>query len=314
MLEPLGVLKGMDAIFSIGGDIYTLNPNSDFDLNFLKFGDVVLKRGIPYILWGASIGPFTENPKAEKACKKHLRGLSLITARESATINYLKSLEVSDNVISCADPAYVVAPEIKADPVLQEGIFTIGLNLSPLSARFTGQSNEEAINKQVKSIEWLIKEFDAQIVLIPHVVACSNEGDDDLRYLRKIKKLVATEYMDSLTLLDTDPGFVGVKMELIKCNLVIAARMHCAVNALAAHIPTILVSYSRKAEGMCHYVYGHCNWILTLDEFAEKDFLLEKVRYLKNQEPKVRDYLSKRIPEIQQKAYQPIRRLKEVLE
>ena len=314
MVESLGLLKGVNAAFSIGGDIYTLRPNGDYSMAFPKFGNAALKRGIPYVLWGASVGPFTENPEAERAFTKHLKGLSLITARETATVDYLRSLGISDNVVQCADPAYVVAPEIMANGSRQTDKFTIGINLSPLSIRYADHYEEEAIHTQAKTIEGLIKAFDARIVLIPHVVSDFNEGDDDFRYLRKIQQEIASEYQEAVTLLESDPGFVGAKKELIKCDLVIAARMHCAINALAAHVPTILVAYSHKAVGMCQYVYGNRDWVLPLSEFSKEGVLENKVCSMKNQESKIRDYLSKRIPEIQQDAYRPMQRLKKVLE
>lgn len=313
MVESLGLLENVDAVFSIGGDIYTLSPNCDYSMSFPKFGDAARKRGIPYVLWGASVGPFTENPKAEKVFTKHLKGLSLITAREAATIDYLRFLGISDNVVSCADPAYVVAPEIKANGIRQGDKFTIGINLSPLSIRYTGHPVKENIRAQAKAIEGLIKAFDARIVLIPHVVSDFNEGDDDLRYLRKVKRAIAPEHHESLSLLESDPGFVGAKKELIKCDLVVAARMHCAINALAARVPTILVAYSSKAVGMCQYVYGNGDWVLPLSEFSKEGVLEEKIRSMKKQESEIRDYLEKRIPEIQKDSYRPMRRLKEVL-
>ena len=313
VVESLRLLKNIDIAFSIGGDIYTLGTNAEYSMSFPKFGDAAEKRGVRYVLWGASVGPFTENPKAEKAFTKHLKGLSLITARESATVDYLRTLGVCDNVVPCADPAYVVAPEIKANATRQGDKYTIGINLSPLSIRYTDYSEEEAINAQAKTIERLIKAFDASIVLIPHVVSDFREVDDDLRYLRKVKNAISPECRQSLSLLESDPGFIGTKKELAKCDLVIAARMHCAINALAAHVPTILVAYSRKAVGMCQYVYGSGDWVLPLSEFTAEGQLEEKVRAMRNNASQIRDYLGKRIPEIQQEAHRPMRRLKEVL-
>jgi len=113
--------------------------------------------------------------------------------------------------------------------------------------------------------------------------------------------------------LDTDTGFVGAKKELAKCDLVIAVRMHCAINALAAHVPTILVSYSRKAVGMCQYVYGNSDWVIPLNEFVP-DSALDKVRELIGQKEEICAYLAKRIPEIQEAAYSPVKALKEMLE
>jgi len=313
MTDSLELLKNIDAVFSIGGDIYTLSPTAGYSMSFPKFGDAAEKLGVHYVLWGASVGPFTEKPKAERAFTKHLKGLSLITARETATVDYLRTLGVSDNVVSCADPAYVVAPEIKADGTCQgKELTTIGINLSPLSTLYTNCSLEESIQMQARTIEGLIKAFNACIVLIPHVVCDFMEADDDLRYLRKVKQAIAPEYQEAVTLQESDPGFVSAKKELVKCDLIIAARMHCAINALAAHVPTILVAYSRKSVGMCQYVYGNTEWVIPLNEFVS-DHALEKIRSMINQRQKIRAYLAERIPEIQQDAYRPMKRLKKVL-
>ena len=314
MLDSLGILKGVDAVFSIGGDIYTLRPNGSYSMALPKFCDAAKKRGVPCALWGASVGPFTDNPKAEEFFAKHLAGLSLISARESATVDYLRSLGICNKVVSCADPAYVVAPEIKAGEIRQGSKFTIGINLSPLSVRHSGYAENEIIQAQAKTIEGLIKAFDARIVLIPHVFSDFNESDDDFRYLFKVKNAIAAELKDSVDLVEVDLGFVGIKKVLINCNLVIAARMHCAINALASHVPTILISYSRKSIGMCEYVYGNVDWVLPLECFLKEGEVETKALSLKSQADKINKYLSRRIPEIQHEAYSPLKKIFKAVE
>lgn len=313
MVDSLRLLTNADAVLSIGGDIYTLHPGGNYSLSLPKFGNAAQKRGVPYVLWGASVGPFSDNPGAEMVFARHLKKLSLITARESATVEYLRTLEVCDSVIPCADPAYVVASEIKANHTHQCNHLTIGINLSPLSTRFTKYSLEDSIYMQASTIQGLIKALNARIILIPHVVCNFNEGDDDLRYLQRVKGTITPEYQDKIILLDSDAGFVGTKKELVKCDLVIAARMHCAINALAAHVPTILVSYSSKAVGMSQYVYNNSDWVVPLAEFLP-DSILRKVSRVIGQIRETRGYLAKRIPEIQQEAYRPVQSLKEILE
>lgn len=310
--DPPKISNGFDAVLSIGGDIYTIKSNGAGNRGFLRFGDACETRGIPYVLWGASVGPFSQNPETERVFTKHLKNISLITARETATVDYLQTLGVINNVIPCADPAYVVEPDTKANGIRKGDKFTIGINLSPLSVRHAGHSLEESIYRQARTIEGLIKAINARIVLIPHVVCDFNEGDDDLRYLLRLKQAIASECQEAVTLLNNDTGFVGTKKELIKCDLVIAARMHCAINALAAHVPTILVAYSRKAVGMCEYVYGNGDWVIPLNEFGS-NHTLEKIRSIIKQQQQIRAYLAKRIPEIQHDAYRPIQTLKEIL-
>jgi len=311
--DPPVIANGYDAVLSIGGDIYTLGPNGSGPRGFMRFGDECERRGVPYVLWGASVGPFSQNPETERVFTKHLKNISLITVRETATVDYLQTLGVINNVIPCADPAYVVAPEIMADYTSQRKDPTIGINLSPLSVRHTGHSLDESVHTQARTIEGLIQALHGRIVLIPHVVCDFIEGDDDLRYLRKVKQAIACEYQGAVTLLNNDTGFVGTKKELMECDLVIAARMHCAINALSACVPTILISYSRKAEGMCQYVYGNSDWVVPLNEFLP-DSISRKVSRLIGQVEETRGYLAKRIPEIQDDAFRPAKALKDMLE
>ncbi len=313
MLDSLSMLNGFDAVFSIGGDVYTLGPGGGYSMSFPKFGDASVRKGIPYILWGASVGPFSANPEAEEAYSNHLKKVSLITAREKATVEYLAKLGIYENVVPCADPAYVVAPEITAIKPPMNNDIIIGINLSPLSILYSKHPLDDAIRNQARTIESIIKSFKAHVILIPHVVCSFNAADDDYRYLWKIKQVISSEYQKNVSLLDNDPGFVGTKREIINCNLVIAARMHCAINALAAHTPTIFLSYSRKAVGMCHYVYGNEDWVVPIDQLASEQGLESKIRSMLSKDYRIRKYLSKRIPEIQNEAFSPLQRLKKSL-
>lgn len=312
--DPSSLLQNVDAVFSIGGDLYTLSATGGYSMSFAKFGDLAQRCGVPCILWGASVGPFTKNPAAEKAYKEHLKRLSLITARESATVEYLQALGVSDNVVACADPAYVVASERKAGSLPQGNAFTIGVNFSPLSARHACLNTGEAIDVQAKMIERIIRAHGARVVLIPHVVCDFDPGDDDLRYLRSLRRSLSPDCQHAVTLLEHVPGFVAVKKQLAKLDLVIAARMHCAINALAARIPTILVAYSQKALGMAEYVYGNRNWVVTIEEHAQVGLLEGKVTAMREQNIEIRQYLTARMPMIQRDAHRPLQRLRALLE
>jgi hypothetical protein len=73
------------------------------------------------------------------------------------------------------------------------------------------------------------------------------------------------------------------------------------------------MSYSRKSEGMCQYVYGTSDWVVPLNEFVS-DAVLDKVQDLIRQKEQIWAHLAKRIPEIQDAAYGPANALKGILE
>ncbi|NLX94886.1 MAG: hypothetical protein GXY83_01790, partial [Rhodopirellula sp.] len=111
--------------------------------------------------------------------------------------------------------------------------------------------------------------------------------------------------------LDTNPGFIGVKRELVCCDLVIAARMHCAVNAVAAGVPTVFLAYSQKATGMSHYVYGTSRWAVPVKDFVG-DSMLQIVGDLLSHRHAISSFLQERTPLIQNDARRPLQQLEMV--
>jgi len=309
-MDSLSQLEKMDAVLSIGGDIYTLQPNGHFNASLPKFGNLAEKRGIPYILWGASVGPFDKNPKAERFFRKHLSRISLITARENDSVEYLRRIGISSNVIPCADPAFVVAEHIVRNQDVPSSMKIIGVNISPLSLKYIGLAPDQAVDSQSRMIERIVERTNAEVLLLPHVVCEFSEGDDDLRWLRRIKNNIKPPYSEKVSLVDHDPGYIGLKKILVQCDLVIAARMHCAINALAACVPTLILAYSQKAYGMSEYIYGHRRWVLPLEDIW-KGRGLDAVMGMLESLSGIQKYLKRRIPEVQSDAKRPIQFLKQ---
>ena len=182
--------------------------------------------------------------------------LNLIVTREWVTVDYLKSLGIVQNVVFAPDPAYFVECPFWEKNEKTQGI-TLGINLSPLSALYHYGNLEIAINKQVEAICGLVREINCRLIFLPHVFS-NSMNDNDLSYLEQIaNKVRAKGY--SVDVVNSDPGFIGLKKFLNKCDFVIAARMHCAVNAITMNIPTVFLSYSEKAKGMAEYVYNTKN-------------------------------------------------------
>ena len=112
-LKETATEKKYDYVLSIGGDIYTLSPdNKEYPSALMLFGDYCEKNGRHYILWGASVGPFSVNPGVEKKVKEHLLRISGITSREKKSTEYLNSIGLGGRLLECADPAFTVAAEI----------------------------------------------------------------------------------------------------------------------------------------------------------------------------------------------------------
>lgn len=273
--------RGYDYVLSIGGDMYTLDQYGEFDAGLPIFLEKLRKQGCKYILWGCSVGPFEKNPNALKFFSAHLEKIDKIIAREMVTVNYLKSLGIKKTVVFAPDPAFMVEGPKRIKGNNRKKKLTIGINLSPLSALYEYNNVDVAIEEHAKCVERIVKEYDAHIIFLPHVIS-KTDSDNDLDYLEKVKRGISDEIKDKVSIVDTDPGFVGLKKELLKCDIVLAARMHCAINAITSGVPALFMSYSSKAYGMSKMVYNHGGGVITLKEFTDFDKLREKINTLIN--------------------------------
>ncbi len=339
--ENVDWIDDCDAVFSIGGDLYTLPSNYHdeslfYFLKYLKnarlpsanygdklfgspynslihFGDIVKKKQKKMIIWGASIGPFEKSRNAKNLFRKHLQNVDLITAREPITKSYLKQkLKISANVQSCADPAFLVSANRNIGKKRSDEI-VIGLNLSPLSVNEVfGHNQTEIILKQSEILKKIVDTFQAKIILIPHVIS-EDINDDDLRYLRLLQENLDDNTLQYVSLINKDKGFLETKKILFQCDVVIAARMHCAINAIETGTPTIFVSYSKKSEGMAYYVYGNNKWVIQLNNM-DSELILKMIGSMLSEKDDIEIFLKDRMEKIRSDAYSPLTRLNQILE
>lgn len=61
-------------------------------------------------------------------------------------------------------------------------------------------------------------------------------------------------------------------------DLVITARMHCGINAICTGIPTIFLSYSAKAKGMCKLIYGDDKNVVPLEKFSDYSYIINLIK------------------------------------
>ena len=104
-------LASVDCVLSIGGDNYSL----DYLLPSLLMGidRCAMRLGKPVVLWGASVGPFDQEPHFLPVIRCHLERMAFIAARESVTVEYLTKLGLGNRVVPVADPAFALRIQAK---------------------------------------------------------------------------------------------------------------------------------------------------------------------------------------------------------
>lgn len=296
-VDDLKKIEKSDVIFSIGGDMYTIpkwkrqKKAYSYYNRLVQSGNYLIKRGKKIVIFGASIGPFGDRKKAIDYYMNYFRRVHLIVAREDKCLNYLENNGVSNNTLFFPDPAFFV----KLENAVQMEKKYIGINLSPLSlVELYGNVSKEMIEKLCNLMRNIMKETNLDILLIPHVLSPDSK-DNDLLLLKKIKMNMDSDLSKRITI-GNNKNFLETKQLLHRCKMVIAARMHCAVNAVSENIPTIFLAYSHKAEGMCEYVYGDKQWSIALNQIDEE--LIEKVKKMYEKADDISNYLEERMLEI----------------
>lgn len=266
---------------SIGGDIFTLPPGKPpAEVNERTLGLErqynLLQWAYRYVLWGASVGPFDRWPGASELYAHFFRKLDLITVREPASIGYLHELGVQRNVVPVGDPAFLMKPS-EYVPAIKERMKPnglIGVNLSPLSLYFIKGVEEEGwdqeIDNQAQLLMRLEEETNAGILLIPHVIDPHLARDDDWRYLERLHGAMRSRMGDKVDILPKNLGARRTKGAIGKCNMLVAARMHCAIAGVSSGVPTLFIGYSQKAKGMAENVYGGTEQYVSLENLAEE--------------------------------------------
>lgn len=288
------------AVLGVGGDNYTLDYGRPVE--FFRAITVTLDRSRPFILWGATVGPFSRDPDFERVAVEILRRVPLICARESLTVEYLASLGVFENVRLCADPAFLLTPEpveLEGDErlILQEPC--IGVNFSALAGRYRGNNSEGDWIRLVRQcISTLVKALKAPIVLVPHVFL---PQDNDFQFLASAINGLPTGKEGHIVLLQKPYNARQLKWIISHLLLFIGARMHATIASLSSNVPTLSIAYSQKAWGINQDIFGHTEWVIGVRDLSPS-ILLAKTQHLLAERARVQQQLSDRIPVFKERA------------
>jgi len=291
-------LPAARAVFALGGDNFTLDysaPWTPFALN-----RVALRYRKPVVIWGASVGPFDKNPKFERFAAQELSKASLICARESETVAYLKRLGLTHNVRLVADPAFTLEPcavdihEARLDVI--EGP-CIGMNISPLVGRLFWKGTQSWLDAATRNVKRILEVTGLPLLFVPHVV---QPGNNDYDFMQQIMERLDS-YRDRMAILKPRYDCRQVKWIISKMKLFIGARTHSTIAALSSTVPTISIGYSMKAKGINKDIFGHLDWFVPCEDL-QGDALSETVERLLECEGDVRRYLEDFMPAYKQKA------------
>jgi colanic acid/amylovoran biosynthesis protein len=297
---------------SIGGDNFTLDYGAP--KSFVSAGMLLMDAGIPLVIWGASVGPFSADARVEAQMAEFLAKVDLITVRESRSINYLRSLGIERNVRRVFDPAFALDAEPYDGP--EAGFVgsgnVVGLNISALIARwFPGKDLEAMLGEVAGFVDAILGEG-FKVLLVPHVTAendASHRNDEEI--LRRLLTRIEGNRQE-VALLPGNLSAGQLKGVISRCRFFIGARTHSTIAAYSSGVPTIAIGYSQKARGICRDLFGHEAYLVPTDRLTTAS-LRGAWKAIRRDEDIIRNVLREKRPEMIEGARRNAEALEELL-
>lgn len=281
-----------DAVaLSVGGDNYCYAGVIGSISDKLK---AFSAKNIPCVLWGCSV---SEDYLFETVLDD-LRKYRLITARESFTVETLNRYGITDTVVACADPAFTLQRHpTDWNTEIVHNHEVIGINVSDFMGYYNAYPDATFRNFKML-IDYLLKETEYYIVLIPHVV---QNGNDD----RVPNKLLADEFNNErILVVDNDYNCMQLKDIIAKCKMFIGCRTHSTIAAYSTCVPTLVVGYSVKAKGIAKDIFGdYRDLLVDVKEFKTDHDLLDMYLRFSEREDEIRTHLQTVMPDYINRAY-----------
>jgi colanic acid/amylovoran biosynthesis protein len=298
------------AALALGGDNYSLDYASP-PIACTALDDLVVSRGKPLVIWGASVGPFSKDPAYEKYILEHFRKVHIL-ARESLSCEYLNNHGLVENVHQVADPAFLLDPrepdKTKLDISIDEG--AIGVNISPLLANYNSGGDKGAwAAASAKIVEAIIAKTERTIYLVPHVTGTA--GNCDYSFLRNVADLLDQRKAQVFIIPDT-LDTAETKWVISKMDLFVGARTHATIASLSSCVPTLSFGYSVKSRGINQDIFGHTKYCIQATELTP-DVVAERVSEMLKNLDSIKEQLREIIPEMKDRALSAGSILKEIL-
>ena len=255
-------------------------------LNILK---LALKTKIPVMLYANGIGPVNKQKNRENVAKI-LNRVDLITLRDKLSLEEIKKMGVSGNVLITADPALSmegVNSSVARELLKKEGILQ-DKKILGISMRDWKECTPDFWDKFSLCIDKICEKYDLTPVLIPL------KHPDDFEISKNIQsKLKAKSYV--LKNSYNAEEIVGITGE---CELVVGMRLHSIIYAAAKGTPAIGISYDPKVSGFVNYM--ETSKTIEIKDFTEERLLSEADDIMANIE-EIKQNLKEKLAEFKEK-------------
>jgi colanic acid/amylovoran biosynthesis protein len=302
-------IKEASGIIASGGDVFSPEYST---VTFSKPLEIALFFNTPVIFLAQSISPFKNDQQIESFLKIATKA-KLITIREKATYQYLvNNLKLPQDVVKLtADPAFLLSPieKEKARAILNNyGVSkekpVVAIAPSQGICKFASLEEEDKHLLALKKvIQMITTEFNAEVIIVPHVQEINPMIDD---------RIIATELMrildydSNVHVISGDHTASEFKGLIGLCNLVIAERMHAAIAGLSSGVPTVAVGYSVKAEGIMADLNNiddlKQGLLIPIEDFLDHTLALKSINFAWENRARIAQHIREELPSVKDRA------------
>ena len=311
-------LTTADVAIATGGDIFS----SDYRSNMRDLIPLQLARSckVPYVFLAQSIGPFKSKGEAN-AWKEIAKGSLLITIRESLSYEYVvEELGMDERQVKLtADPAFLL--EIPPSPIIDrllaqyrvaQGIPVIAIAPSAAISHHAERDADRHHHALHTTIQTFLDRTEAHILLIPHVQHATVRGDD---------RALATalhrshQYDPRISVVGGEHTAAELKGIISRCSFLVAERLHAGIAGLSSEVPTVVIGFSVKADGIVGDIYrGEKIPVIGIRRLIEETSVPDELFEFWNNRNALRSTLHAKLPEVKLLAVSNFEYLKSYLQ
>lgn len=264
--EVIEAIKNCNLLISGGGSLLqdvTSTRSLLYYIALMKLGKVCNK---PIMVYANGIGPI--NKKINRIITRNiLNKVDFITLRDRDSEEFVKELKVKNkNIRVTADPVFTL--EASDDSLVDEIFVKEGV---PLDKPLVGVSirnwtnEEKLIDTLSDAIEYIISNYDANVVLVP--MHYPEDLPISMKLLDKVNNKRCTVISDRYSVEDI--------MAIIKrFEMIIAMRLHSLIYAATQNVPMVGIAYDPKIEGFLKFI--EVNKMCTIEDI---DYL-QLIKYI----------------------------------
>lgn len=255
-----------DAVFDIsGGDSFAdLYGRKRFEA-IVTPKLLTLRLGKPLVLLPQTYGPF-DAPVTYAVARDIVSQAHMAWARDQRSFANLRALvgeAFQPDLHLCGVDVAFLLPAVRPQQVPawllhwqrdREKVPLVGVNVSGLilnqgeQARAQFGFQEPYHDLVIGLLRRFLRETDARLLLVPHVLAKHGHPESDPQACAAIAR--ALDAPERVAVLDADYDPMEMKWVIARTNFFVGTRMHAAIAGLSSGVPTSAVAYSRKTLGV----------------------------------------------------------------